>query len=118
MKKDTFNTSFTKLLESDVSEVIPLKLIQNGRFLAMQVLSVTDETTAPARIDIGYQRGASFVPLKSFTTPAAGFTVCLETTVFMRIDDLPACRIITGMTGDHIQIACAGYVLYADDNKD
>ncbi len=115
MKKDTFLYPFGKALESAVSEVINVKYPRDGAYACLQDISVTDLDHAPAQIDIGFLRGADFIPVKSFLAPAAGFTVTRETELWTYIDDQPAARILGGTVGDRIQIVIGGYVLYGTD---
>lgn len=112
MKKDTFLHNKSKRLESAVSEVISVDYPRYGAFACLQNISVTDETTSPTRIDIGFLRGASFIPVKSFAAPAIGFTVTRESDLWTFIDDQPACRIVGGVVGDLIQIVIGGYILF------
>ncbi len=112
MKRDTFLTTRTKVLENAVSEVIDLRYNRQGSFACIQNISVTDLTTSPARIDIGFLRGNIFTPIRSFLAPAIGFTVIHDNETWLYIDDMPACRIITGVAGDQIQLVVTGYILY------
>ncbi len=112
MKKDTFLYSRAKRIENIVSEVIPVNFARHGSFVCLQNISATDETTAPTRIDIGFLRGADFIPVKSFTTPAAGYTVTREGDLWMFIDDQPAVRVLGATLGDNVQIVIGGYILY------
>ncbi len=112
MKKDTFLYPRSKRIENIVSEVIPVNFAKHGSFVCLQNISVTDETTAPAQIDIGFLRGADFIPVKSFLAPAAGYTVSREGDLWMFVDDQPAARVLGAVLGDNIQIVIGGYILY------
>lgn len=112
MKKDSFVISRSKRLESAVSEVIPINYNRQGAFACIQNISVTDETNSPTRVDIGFLRGNNFIPIKSFTTPLAGFTVIHDNATWLHIDDMPACRILGGVVDDNVQITITGYILY------
>lgn len=116
MKKDTFNFSDTRVLLA-ANEVIPVKLNKSGAFICIQQFSCTDQETAAAQVDFGYLRGSAFVPLQSNLAPAINFTSHFWGELFMNLDDLPAVRIITGVIGDHVQVAVSGYVLYNTDES-
>ena len=117
MKKQSFNYSRTVVLDA-TTQIVTAEISKNGALTMVQVLSGTDETTSPTRLDIGYLRGAHFVPYQSSLAPAIGQTVPFTGEMFLVVDEKPAIRIVGGVVGDHVQIAVGGYQLFNQDMED
>lgn len=111
MNKNTFVFTKTQVLVSTTNEILSTDIYMGGSLVCIQNLSITDETTAPTRVDFGFVRGNDFIALKSALAPAAGITVIHDNPTYVHIDDKPACRIIGGTAGDVIRLTVTGYVM-------
>lgn len=79
--------------------------------VALDRVTVTDETTKAAYINVYVKRGNVLYPMEQFVPALAGTINAVKNKVYLRGDDKLVIYVNTGVAGDKVVISYFGYIL-------